>query len=137
MNSNRKTAIAVGVLILIAYSMLGTNNLDEKMLGMFLELVSGFSVIIIAILMFPLLKTHGENMALSYLALKVVEGVIMIVAGVLFFIHSVSLLELRELLYLVHGYIFAVPAMLFYILLMCCLLSFDWICYVDVLCTLY
>lgn len=127
MNSNRKTAVVVGILILIAYSMLGTNDPKAKALGMFLELVSGVSVIVIAVLMFPLLRSYGNKIASAYLALKVVEGVIMIVAGVLFFIHSESLLELRDLLYLVHGYIFAIPALLFYILLFRSKLVPEWL----------
>lgn len=55
-NSHRKTAIIVGVLILLAYSLLGSDNPDAKVLGMFLEVISGLAVIAIAILMFPLFK---------------------------------------------------------------------------------
>lgn len=127
MNSNRKIAATVGILIIIAYSMLGTNDPNAKALGMFLEVISGFAVIVIAVLMFPLLKAHGNKMASTYLALKVLEGVIMVVAGVMFFIHTSSLLEFRDQLYLVHGYIFAIPAMLFYILLYRSKLIPDWL----------
>ena len=87
------------------------------MLGMFLEVISGVAVISIATLMFPLLKPFGEKISLWYFALKAVEGLLMIIAGVLFFIHQSSLLELRDQIYLVHGYIFAVPALMFYYLL--------------------
>lgn len=45
MNTNRKTAIIVGVLILLAYSLLGSNNPNAKVLGMFLETISGLAVI--------------------------------------------------------------------------------------------
>ena len=117
MNKNRKTSIIVGVLILVAYSILGTNNPNAKLLGMFLEVLSGLAVIGIALLMFPLLKPFSNKLSLSYLALKGVEGVLMMIAGVLFYSHTSPLLELRDQIYLVHGYIFAVPALMFYYLL--------------------
>ena len=41
----------------------------------------------------------------------------MVIAGVIFLIHTPSLLELRDQIYLVHGYIFAIPALMFYYLL--------------------
>ncbi len=117
MFNNRKKAIIVGLLILIAYSILGTNNPDKKVLGMFLEITSGLAVIAIAVLMFPLLRSYGTKLAFCYLALKAVEGLLMIIAGVFFLIHSASLLTLREQIYSFHGYLFAVSALLFYFLL--------------------
>lgn len=117
MNKNRKIARIVGILILVAYSILGTNNPNAKILGMFLEVISGLAVIGISILMFPFLKPYGNKASLSYLALKGVEGILMVIAGILFLIHTPSLLELRDQIYLIHGYIFAIPALLFYYLL--------------------
>jgi hypothetical protein len=117
MNRNRKIAIIVGILILIAYSIVGANNPNEKTLGMVLEFISGLAVISIAILMFSFLKPYGKKIAQLYLALKGVEGILMVIAGVLFLIHTPSLLELRNQIYLVHGYIFAIPALMFYYLL--------------------
>ena len=117
MNKNRKISMIVGILILVAYSLLGANNPDAKMLGMFLEVISGIAVIGIAALMFPFLKPFGKNLSLWYFGLKGVEGILLIIAGVLFFIHHSSLLELRDQIYLVHGYIFAIPALIFYYLL--------------------
>ncbi len=117
MNKKRKIAVIVGVLILVAYSILGTNNPNAKVRGMSLEVISGLAVIAIAVLMFPLLKPYGKKLLLWYLGLKGIEGILMIIAGVLFFIHPPSLLELRDQIYLVHGYIFAVPALIFYYLL--------------------
>ncbi len=117
MNKNRRTAVIVGILILLAYSILGTNNTDAKILGMFLEVISGLSVIGIAVLMFPFLRPYGKRMSLWYLILKGVEGIFAVIAGILFLIHTTPLLMLRDKVYLVHGYIFAVPALLFYCLL--------------------
>lgn len=117
LNKHRKTAIIVWVLIILAYAVIGTWNPDQKWIAMSLEIISWVSVIAIAILMFPLLKPYGKKLSLSYLILKGIEGMLMIIAWVLFFIHSEWLLELRDEIYLVHGYIFAVPALIFYYLL--------------------
>ena len=114
---NKKVSITVGILILVAYSILGTNNPNAKVLSMSLEIISGLAVIGIAILMFPFLKHYGKKSSQSYLALKSIEGILMIIAGVLFFLHTPSLLALRDQIYLIHGYIFAIPALLFYFLL--------------------
>ena len=54
MSTHRKTAIIVGVLILLAYSVLGSGNPEAKILGMLLEVISGLAVISIAVLMYPL-----------------------------------------------------------------------------------
>lgn len=117
MNRNRKIAIIVGILILIAYSIVGSDNPNAKILGMVLEVISGLAVIGIAVLMFPFLTPYDKKISLLYLALKGVEGILMVIAGVLFLIHTTSLLELRDQIYLVHGYIFAIPALMFYYLL--------------------
>lgn len=114
---NKKVSITIGILILVAYSILGTNNPNAKVLSMSLEIISGLAVIGIAILMFPFLKHYGKKSSQSYLALKSTEGILMIIAGILFFIHTPSLLALRDQIYLIHGYIFAIPALLFYFLL--------------------
>lgn len=117
MDKNRKIAIIVGILIILAYSLVGTGNPDAKIMGMFLEVISGISVITIAVLMFPLLNPYGKNLSIWYLTLKGIEGLIAIVAGVLFLINTTSLLNLRDQMYLIHGYIFAVPALMLYFLL--------------------
>ena len=102
---------------MLAFSILGTDKPDAKALSMSLEVISGHAVIGIAILMFPLLRPYGNYLALFYLVLKSFEGGLMIIAGVLFFIHTPWLLELRDTIYLLHGYIFAIPALIFYHLL--------------------
>ncbi len=117
MKNTRKVSIIVGVLILVAYSILGTNNPDAKIMGMLLEIISGLAVISIAALMFSFLKPYGKSLSLWYLGLKGIEGGLMIIAGVLFYLYTPSLLALRESIYLVHGYIFAIPALIFYFLL--------------------
>ncbi len=116
-NKDKRTARLVGVLILVAYAILGTNNPDARLTGMALETISGCAVIAIAVLMFPYLRHWGETWSRAYLVLKGLEGVLMIVAGSLFLIHTPQFLEIRDKIYLVHGYIFAIPALIFYGLL--------------------
>ncbi len=117
MHKSKNTAKVVGILILTAYSLLGSSNSDAKMLGMVLEVISGLSVIGIAVLMYPLLKPYGKSLSLWYLSLKGVEGIFMVIAGVLFLIHTSPILRFRDHIYLLHAYIFAIPALIFYYLL--------------------
>jgi len=117
MNSNRRTAIIVGVLILLAYSSLGSAILESKIIGMFLEAISGLAVITIAVLMFPLFKPYNERASFWYIVIRSIEGGLMIIAGILLLSHSTLLLEIRDGIYVGHGYIFAVAALIFYYLL--------------------
>jgi len=117
MNTHRKTARIVGVLILLAYSLLGSGNPEAKILGMFLEAISGLAVITIAVLMFPLFKPYNKKASFWYIVSRSIEGGLMIIAGILFLSHSTSLLEIRDGIYVGHGYIFAVAALIFYYLL--------------------
>jgi hypothetical protein len=117
MNSHRKTAIIVGVLILLAYSLLGSDNPDAKILGMFLEVISGLAVIGIAILMFPRFRPYKKNASFWYIVFRGIEGGLMIIAGILFLSQSTFLLEIRDGIYVGHAYIFAVAALIFYYLL--------------------
>ena len=92
MNTNRKTAIIVGVLYLVSYmgvfagsALVGpflepgyplaevySHNV-QLVAGVLLELVNGLAVLGIGVLMFPLLRKHSEVMALGYLSLRVLE----------------------------------------------------------------
>ena len=117
MNSNRRTAIIVGVLILVAYSVLGSGNPDAKIMGMFLEVISGVAVVAISVMMFPLFKPYAERASFWYLVFRIIEGALMIIAGILFLSYSTSLLEIRDGIYVGHAYIFGVAALIFYYLL--------------------
>jgi len=78
MNSNRKTSIAVGVLILVAYGVLGSLFLESLALIVLFELISGAAVIAIAVLMFPLFKPWNKRITFGYLATKALEGGLML-----------------------------------------------------------
>ena len=132
----RTRAISVGILILLAYSIVAADNPDAKLQSMLLEVISGLAVLGIATLMYPLLMPYGKYLSFCYLFLKGFEGGIMILAGTLFYIHSSSLLALREALYIIHGYIFAIPALIFYALLYQSKLIPQWISVWGIIATL-
>ena len=50
MSNHKARALAVGILILLAYVLLVSNNPNQKTLSMFLEITGGVSVLGIAIL---------------------------------------------------------------------------------------
>ena len=116
-DSKRKTSIIVGVLILVAYSLLGSGNPEAKTLGMVLEVISGLAVITIAVLMFPLLKPYNKKASFWYIVLRSIEGGLLVVTGILFLSHNTRLLELYVGIHTAHAYIFAIAALIFYYLL--------------------
>lgn len=98
-SKERKTAIIVGVLFLVALvasivggtmvdAVLGapdylaeiTANESEVIIGSLLELTNSIMVIGIAVLLFPTLKRQDEGLALGYVALRIVEAGIFIAA---------------------------------------------------------
>ena len=115
-NTHRKTAIIVGILILVAYSVLGSGNPEAKILGMVLEVISGLAVITIAVLMFPLFKPYNKIASYLYIVLRCIEGGLLVVTGILFLSHNTLLLEIYAGIHAVHGYIFGVAALTFYYL---------------------
>ena len=82
---SRKSAIIVGVLILAAYAVVGSLVFEASIIGMLLEAISGAAVVGMAVIMYPILKPHNKNLSLGYLVFKAIEGVIMIIVGILFF----------------------------------------------------
>ncbi|NIV39663.1 MAG: DUF4386 family protein [Anaerolineae bacterium] len=102
MDTHKTTARIVGALFLIAMvaSLVGgiwlesiiaaPDTLDnvaaretEVVLGALLELINGLAVIGIAVLLFPLLKQQDEAWALGYVALRIIEAVLIIAALVI------------------------------------------------------
>jgi hypothetical protein len=117
MNKYRKTSIIVGVLILVAYSVIGSGNPEAKVLGMVLEVISGLAVITIAVLMFPLFKPYNKKASFWYIFFRIIEGGLLVVTGILFLSQNTRLLEIYAGIHAGHAYIFAIAAMIFYYLL--------------------
>ncbi len=98
MNSNRKTAIIVGVLFLLGFAGVFsavilkpilddpnllinlTENKNLVMLGAFFELIMAFACANIAIWLYPVLKKHNKFLALGAVGLRIIENVFQIVA---------------------------------------------------------
>ena len=92
MNSNRKTAIIVGVLFItaLASSMLSGSflgsvedpdyltavsaNENQVLIGVLFELMLTASVVAIPIMMYPILKNHSGSSAIGYVSARIFEG---------------------------------------------------------------
>jgi len=109
MKSNRKNAIIVGVLFILAavtaiigfalyqpilndpdYIIKGSANETQVIWGAFFELVLAFSVIGISITMFPILKKENESIALGYVCFRLLEATIIII-GIISLLSIVTL----------------------------------------------
>jgi hypothetical protein len=114
--SNKTRAIFVGILILVAYGVLVSSLTQSKIIVMLADTISGLAVIGIAVLMFPLFKQLNKSFSLGYLILKYAEGILMIIAGLLFL--STSLQYMRDIIYNgFHVYVFIIGGFMFYYLL--------------------
>jgi Domain of unknown function (DUF4386) len=110
MNTNRKTAIAVGVLFLVSTLtfMIGSNliqsflmgetqNKSSLIFGVLLEIICGVAVVGIGVLMFPILKRFNNQLALGYVVLRAIEcGVI--VGGGIYLLSQLTLMWKYEML---------------------------------------
>jgi hypothetical protein len=111
--SSRIRAIFVGIFILVAYGVLVSLFTQSPVIVMLADVVGGLSVIGIAVLLFPIFMKVRKNIALVYLLLKGIEGVLMIGAGILCL--SISYRHLRTLIYdKIHVYPFMFGALLLY-----------------------
>lgn len=106
MDSDRKTAKIVGALILIAYCIVLYEVFDSSIVKLVLELISGGTVVAMAVLMFPILKSHNKPVTQGYLISKGLEGLVMIAAGILIFTELIKS-DTHESIYEYHTYLFA------------------------------
>ena len=111
MNTNRKTAIIVGALFIMALVLfligqalyepiLGSPDyLDNAypnrvivIIGILLEFISALAVVLIPVLLFPILKKYNEVLALGYVSFRLFEAVLLSVAQ----IFKLSLVNLSQ-----------------------------------------
>lgn len=109
MDSNRKTAIIVGILFItatVAYSLgvillepilrasdhltIASENENTMIIGSFLVLIDAVAVAGIGIMIYPVLKKHSGSLALGYAGARIAEGV-------LFTINVIAILTLLAL----------------------------------------
>jgi hypothetical protein len=135
MTSNRRTALAVGVLFILTFVtsiagvmaygpvlsdpnyITGAGADTRVFLGAFLELMLILTNIGCAVVLFPLLKRQGEGLALSYVAARIVECTFILV-GILSLLAIVtlrqtataadagSLLTIGKTLHVIHDWTF-------------------------------
>lgn len=115
--SNRQRVSLVGVLIIVAYSMLTYSITKNITLGVITDILSGLAVIVIPLLLFPFFNTNeNKRINYAYLLSRLIEGVLMIIGGIL--ILNPSLESYREFIYTdIHIYFFISGALFFYMLL--------------------
>jgi len=96
-NTDRKTAIVVGILFLAGYLgiFLGSAvyapileapdylsqiypNKTQVIVGILIELINDVAVIGIPVLLFPILKKYSERLALGYFGFRIVESMVLI-----------------------------------------------------------
>jgi len=101
MNSNKKIARIVGVLFITAtvsavlsgflvgpilddpdYLIRVSANENPVLIAVLLELILAVSVVGIAVFLFPIFRKHNEALALGYVGLRILEGVIIIVGAI-------------------------------------------------------
>ena len=97
MNANRKTAIIVGVLFIIAlvFDIIGRGiyepilnapdflvnaypNKIQLIIGILLEFICAPAIVLIPIMLFPILKKYNESIALGYVGFRFLEGILFI-----------------------------------------------------------
>jgi len=101
MNSNKKTPRIVGVLFISAtvsavlsgfligpildgpdYLIAVSANENQVLIAVLLELILAVSVVGIAVFLFPIFREHNEALALGYVGLRILEGIIIIVGAI-------------------------------------------------------
>ena len=115
--SNRRRASLAGIFIIVAYSMLAYSITENITLGVITDIISGFAVIGIAILMYPIFNAgNKKGLNYAYIISRVIEGVLMIIGGII--ILNPAIESYREIIYSdIHIYFFISGALFFYILL--------------------
>lgn len=83
MVTERNTARIVGALILTAYAVIGSLMFESVIISMLFELITGVAVIAMAVLMLPILKPVDKNLALGYSTIKIIDGLLIIITGIL------------------------------------------------------
>jgi hypothetical protein len=110
-------SIWVGIFILAAYGVIVGTITDSRILILITDGVSGMAVMGIAFLMYPLFSMSSKILSLVYVILKILEGSLMILGGILYIYPPTQ--SLRDVIYGdIHIYVFIFGALLFYILLL-------------------
>ena len=117
MKSTKYTTKFIGILILTAYLMLTKEFTNSKIIVFLTDILSGLSVIGIPILLKPYLQKTNKLFFNTYLGLKFIESILMILGGIFFL--NTSLQFIRNWIYeSPHLFTFIIGGFLFYWLLL-------------------
>ncbi len=111
MNSNKKTAIIVGVLFIFAivalfmgqafynpilnspdYLDIAYPNRVIVVIGILIEFIGMVGLVLIPVFLFPILRKHNEALALGYVSFRLFEAVLLSIAQ----IYKLSLVKLSQ-----------------------------------------
>jgi hypothetical protein len=108
--SDRTIAVVVGLLFLSSTITFAAGNFlirtyfsgaahenSKLLLGVLLESFTGLAVAAIGLLLWPVLKPYGRNLAIAYLALRAMECIVIVAIGI-YFISSKTDLKVYDLL---------------------------------------
>lgn len=114
---DKSKSIFAGIFILVAYGVLASALTQNKLIVIAADVISGLAVIGIAVLLLPFFKSASKKITYSYIFLKLLEGLLMIIAGLFFLIDSTQ--YLRDWIYNnIHVYAFIMGGFIFYYLLL-------------------
>lgn len=118
MSSNRNIARIIGILIIVAYGVVGAFILEAGPLLITLEMISGLAVLGAAILLYPILRPHGKNLTNGYTIIKFFEGLFIVIGALALLSASTQVDSLREGLSEANVYLFgtrfSILAIIFY-----------------------
>ena len=95
LGTNRKTARLVGILFIIAtvaavisvallapsladpdYLINFSENVNQVIVGVLLDLLGAGAFVVLAVVIFPILKKHNETIAFGYVVARIIEAVV-------------------------------------------------------------
>jgi hypothetical protein len=116
MKKTKNTARIIGILILTAYGVLIGEVTKSIYIVLASDVISGLSVIGIAYFLSSYFKTYNNKLTLAYLFVKIMEGALMILGGILYLINSLQ--YIRGNIYEgIHLYTFIIGGYILYYLM--------------------
>ena len=108
MKSETNIARIIGILIIVAYGVVGSFALESDPLVIGLEIISGLAVLGAAVLLYPILKPHSKKLTTGYTIIKIFEGLFIIFGALTLLSSSTQASSFREWLSGANVYLFGV-----------------------------
>lgn len=113
---DKTRARIVGLLILTAYLMLIGEVVKSDYVVLVADVISGLSVIGIAVLLAPYFAKYSKKLTLGYVGIKILEGILMVVGGLLYMFDSMKYVR-NDIYEGIHLYTFIVGGFILYYLI--------------------